>query len=140
MTLTNRTKAYLRDEAGFGLVETMVALTILVVGLLAVSGLTLASASQARIADLRSDQAIAGQRAIEMKRQGGFAAAATSTDTVFAGGREFYVTTTVTSLNDRTKSLDVVVTPAAGGLPPRSYGSLLHLPRNLPPENNPLVP
>lgn len=130
----------LRDEAGFGLVETMVALTILVIGLLAVSGMTLASASQARVADLRSDQAMAAQRAIELVRQDGFAAADTRTDTLEAGGREFYATTTVAKLNRNTKTLTVVVTPAAGGFAARTYRSVLHSPRALPPEFNPFDP
>ncbi|MFW6088294.1 MAG: type IV pilus modification PilV family protein, partial [Gemmatimonadota bacterium] len=56
--MSERLRATIRDEKGFGLVETMIAITILVIGLLAVSGLSLATAAQARIADLRSDQMV----------------------------------------------------------------------------------
>ena len=129
MRTQSRLSRVWEDERGFGLVETMIALTILVIGLLAVSGMTLASASQAGIADLRSDQAVAAQRAIELVRQDGFAAAATRTDTLDAGGREFYVTTTVAKLNRN-----------SGGFAARTYRSILHSPRALPPEHNPFAP
>ena len=95
-SLTTRLASRLRqmrdDERGFGIVEALMAVTILVIGLLAVSGLTLATAAQAQIADLRSDQMTAGQTAIEQLRRGGFDTAASGVDTVTSGGREFFVT------------------------------------------------
>ena len=120
------------DERGFGIVEALMAVTILVIGLLAVSGLTLATAAQARIADLRSDQMTAGQTAIEALRRGGFDDATTGVDTVTSGGREFYVTRTVTSVNARIKTVNVLVTPASGGLTSRNFSTVLHSARSLP--------
>lgn len=130
----------LREEAGFGLVETMIAITILVIGLLAVSGLTLATAAQGRIADLRTDQAVTAQRVIEGLRRDGFENAVSGVDTVMTSGREYYVTRTVTETNRRTKTVTTVVTPAAAGLASRTFTAVLHAPRALPPEHNPFLP
>ena len=127
-----RLRRLLRDEHGFGLVEAMIAMTILVIGLLAVSGLSLATAAQARIADLRSDQMVAGQAAIEQTRRLDFGSVASGVDTVESGGREFVVTTTVGSLSTRTKEVAVEVAPLSGSLPTRSFSTVLHKPRSLP--------
>lgn len=130
----------LRDERGFGLVEALVAVTVLVIGLLAVSGLTLTTAAQARIADLRTDQSVAAQMAFEQLRADGFVNAASGVDTVVTGGREFVVTTVVTDVNGRTKAVSATVAAASGGLTERTYTTALHAPRSLPPEENPLDP
>ena len=130
--LSHRLHIVLRDERGFGLVETMIAITILVIGLLAVSGLSLATAAQARIADLRSDQMSAGQSTLEDIRQMDFADVDTRVDTVAAGGRTFYVTSTVVVLGKRAKQVTVSVAPAAAGLTTRSFETVIHDPRSLP--------
>ena len=130
--LSHRLHSALRDERGFGLVETMIAITILVIGLLAVSGLSLATAAQARIADLRSDQMSAGQSTLEEIRQMDFADVDTRVDTVTAGGRTFYVTSTVVVLSKRAKQVTVSVAPAADGLTTRSFETVIHNPRSLP--------
>ena len=121
-----------RDERGFGLVEALIAVTVLVIGLLAVSGLSLATAAQARIADVRSDQMITGQSVIEDIRQAGFDAAASGVDTVTTGGRNFYVTRTVTVTNSRTKLINVQIAPATGGLTTRNFSTVIHAARSLP--------
>lgn len=131
--MNERLRQALNGEEGFGLVEAMIAVTILVIGLLAVSGLTLATAAQARIADGRSDQMVAGQEAIEMVRRTDFASVVSGVDTVSAGGRELIVTTTVVELGSRTKEVTVDIAPASGGLTTRSFTTVLHNPRSLPP-------
>ena len=128
----NRIRSVLGDERGFGLVEALIAITLLVIGLLAVSGLTLATAAQARIADLRSDQMVTGQAALETVRRGGFAAATSGIDTVTTGGRTFYVTRTVTDINTRTKLIGVSIAPASGGLTTRNFSTVLHATRSSP--------
>jgi prepilin-type N-terminal cleavage/methylation domain-containing protein len=129
---TDRLRRALCDERGFGLVETMIAMTILVIGLLAVSGLSLATAAQARIADLRSDQMSAGQATLEAIRRMDFADVDSGVDTVSSGGRTFYVTSTVTSLGTRAKQVSVSVAPAAAGLTTRSFETVIHDRRSLP--------
>lgn len=128
----NALRRALRDEDGFGLVETMIAITILVIGLLAVSGLSLATAAQARIADLRSDQMAAGQATLESIRQMDFDAVDSRVDTIQAGGRTFYVTSTVSVLTSRAKQVSVSVAPAAAGLTTRSFDTVIQNPRSLP--------
>lgn len=128
----NRLRRLLQEERGFGLVEAMIAMTILVIGLLAVSGLALATATQARIADLRADQMVAGQAAVEQARGLDFGSVVSTVDTVSAGGREFVVTTTVTDLSSRTKEVSVEVAPLVGSLTTRSFSTVLHDPRSLP--------
>jgi len=138
--LAGRLRHAIDDPAGFGLVEALVAVTVLVIGLLAVSGLTLTTAAQARIADLRTDQSVAAQMAFEQMRFDGFANAESGVDTVVTGGREFIVTTVVTEVNGRTKAVAATVAAASGGLTERTYTTALHAPRSLPPEENPLDP
>ena len=123
----------IRDEQGFGLVETMIAITILVIGLLAVSGLSLATAAQARIADLHSDQMVAGQTAIEAIRRTDFGSVVSGVDTVASGGRTLIVTTTVVELGQRAKQVTVELTPVSGPMTSRSFSTVLHNPRSLPP-------
>lgn len=132
MEMNERFRKALRDERGFGLVETMIAITILVIGLLAVSGLTLATAAQARIADLRSDQMVAGQSAIETIRRSNFGDVASGVDTVASGGRTLVVATTVVELSQRAKQVTVEITPTSGPITSRSFSTVLHHPRSLP--------
>ncbi|MDT8436580.1 MAG: prepilin-type N-terminal cleavage/methylation domain-containing protein [Gemmatimonadota bacterium] len=129
--MRNHWRAMRRSEEGFGLVEALIAVTILVIGLLAVSGLTLASASQARIADWRSDQTAAGLMAVEQVRAAGFAAAASGTLTIDVEGRSVPVTITVTDLSPRLKQVEVVVS-GVGTFPARTYRTQLYRPRSLP--------
>lgn len=128
----NRIREKSSEEHGFGLIEALIAVTLLVIGLLAVSGLTLATAAQARIADLRSDQMITGQTVIENMRQAGFDLAVTGVDTVTTGGRVFYVTHTVTVANSRTKLISIAIAPASGGLTTRTFSTVIHDTRSIP--------
>lgn len=121
-----------RDERGFGLVEAMIAITILVIGLLAVSGLTLASAAQARIADLRTDQMIAGQKMIEQLREDDFTTVVSGVDTVTSDYQTFYVTSTVVDLTPLAKHVTLSLASARAGLAPRTFEAVLHDRRDLP--------
>lgn len=126
-----RARRLAANDAGFGLVEALIAVTMLVIGLLAVSGLSLAAATQARVADWQADQAEAGQVAIEDVHLQGFAAAASGTDTVTIDGHDYVVTLTVTNLNGRVKDVQAQVA-AVGSLPARTFTTRLYLPRALP--------
>lgn len=132
MNMSQRLRRSIRDEKGFGLVETMIAITILVIGLLAVSGLSLATAAQARIADLRSDQMVAGQAAIESIRLTDFGSVVSGVDTVASGGRTLIVATTVVELGQRAKQVTVEITPTSGPITARSFSTVVHDPRSLP--------
>ncbi len=117
------------DKGGFGLVEMMIALTILAVGLMAVTGLSLGTASQVRSSSLLADQTLAGQLALEEVRRAGFATAASGVDTITVNGRDYLVTLTVTSLSPRVKQ---VVALVPGTLGQRSFVSRIDNSRPLP--------
>jgi type II secretory pathway pseudopilin PulG len=128
----------LADERGFGLVEALIALTILVIGLVAVSGLSLASADQARIANWRSEQATAGQMALEAVQLTGWAGAVSGSDTVSIAGHPYAITYTVTDLTPRVRQV-VAEVAAVGDVGARVFTTRLYRPRPLPPENPPYV-
>ncbi len=109
MKVLARIRASLDDESGFGLVETLIALTILVIGLIAVSGLSLASASQARTANWRSQQAAAAQMVLEDVQRQGWWSATSRADTVTVAGHEFPVNIGVTDVTKRVKQVTLVV-------------------------------
>lgn len=109
MTACSRLKATLGDESGFGLVETLIALTILVIGLIAVSGLSVASADQARTANWRSQQAAAAQMVLEDVQREGWWSATSHADTVTVAGHEFPVKIEVTDVTKRVKQVTLVV-------------------------------
>ncbi len=134
-TLSRRIVSRLRSESqnedGFGLVETLIAFTILVIGLLAVSGLTLASATQARIADRWSDIATAGQVVIEMVQLRGYDSAVSGTDTVSVSGRDYPVTLTVSNVSSRVREVQAVV-DGSGPASTRTFTARVYRPRGLP--------
>jgi Tfp pilus assembly protein PilV len=99
----------LGDESGFGLVETLIALTILVIGLIAVSGLSVASADQARTANWRSQQAAAAQMVLEDVQREGWWSATSHADTVTVAGQELPVKIEVTDVTKRVKQVTLVV-------------------------------
>ena len=125
-----------KDERGFGLVETLVALTILVIGLLAVTGLTMAAATQARIADWRSDMTAAGLLALEEVRLLDFTSVASGADTFDVGGRDYPVSITVTDVSSRVKEVRVIVEGAVT-LAADTFTTRVERPRPLPMPLNP---
>ena len=131
MVVHSRMKACLRDESGFGLVETMIALTILVIGLVAVSGLSLASADQARIANWRSQQAAAAQIVLEDVQIEGWGAAISGMDTVSVAGHDYPVKIDVSRVSSRVKQVTIGVA-AVGDVGTRTYTTRLYKPRPLP--------
>jgi len=131
MGVTERLRARLRDEGGFGLVEVLIALTILVIGLVAVSGLSLASADQALIANWRTHQSTAAQIVMEGIQQDGWWSAVSGSDTATVAGHDFPVTINVSSVSSRVKQITIVVA-AAGGVDTAMYRTRLYKPLPLP--------
>ena len=129
--LWKQARTTVRREDGFGIVETLIAFTILVIGLLAVTGLTLASSTQARIADRWSDMATAGQLTIETVQFRGYDSAINRTDTVSVGGQDYPVTLTVTNVSSRVREVEAVV-DGAGPASVRTFTARVYRPRSLP--------
>jgi len=131
MTVYSRVKASLSDESGFGLVETLIALTILVIGLIAVSGLSLASADQARIANWRSQQAAAAQMVLEDVQSEGWSSAVSAVDTVNVAGHDYPVTVSVSNFSSRVKQVTIAVA-GVGDVDSVVYSTRLYKTRPLP--------
>lgn len=125
-----------RCEAGFGLVEVMIALTILAFGMLAVAGLSLSVGAQTNWSMWQTDQSLAAQQVLERVQRNGYDAVAAGTDTVTVGNRTYYATRSVTTISPLVKEVSVLITPARGGdyrgSPPRTFVTRLYKPRPLP--------
>jgi Tfp pilus assembly protein PilV len=129
--MIKRVGTLLEDESGFGLVETLIALTILVIGLVAVSGLSLASADQARIANWRSQQTAAAQMILEEVHNEGWDAAASHTDTATVSGHEYAVKVDVSRISTRVKEVTIAVA-GVGDIDSRTFTTRMYKPRPLP--------
>lgn len=131
MSIAGRLESQLANERGFGLVEALIALTILVIGLVAVSGLSLAAADQALWAKWRSDQAAAAQLVLEEIQTDGWWSAVSGTDTATVSGHDFAMTITVSRISQRVKEITVVVA-AAGVVDTAVYQTRVYKPLPLP--------
>lgn len=119
------------SEAGIGLVEVLIAVTILAVGLLSIAGISLSVGAQTRWSSWQTDQALAGQSVLERVHREGYAAASSGTDTVMIGDRLYTVNRQVTQVSSRVKEVKVTVS-AVGDVQPRSFVTRLHEARQLP--------
>lgn len=119
------------DDRGFGIVEALLAITILVIGMVAVSGLSLATATERQISQAQSAQALAGQMVLEWTQIQGFAAASNGSDTVSIDGNDFIVTRTITTPHPKIKEVHATVA-SFGPIGPRTFTTRLYQPRPLP--------
>lgn len=121
------------SEAGFGLVEVLVALTILAFGLLAVAGLTWSVTRQARGAAVRTGQTLAAQQVVEATIARGYGALAVgeSDTTVAVGERSYTVTLVVTQVGDDLRELSATVS-GTEEVAPATFATRVHRDRSLP--------
>lgn len=119
-----------RGEAGFGLVEALIAFVLLAVGMLAIAGLALSTAAQTRTASDVTQQALATQQAMEVWTTSGYHQVPTGTKdtTVSIAGRQFTVTRSVSQIAPRVKEIRASV-GGAGTQDQRTIVSRLHDPR-----------
>ena len=89
----------------------MVSSTIGSIGLLALAGLQLATATQSRIGEWRTEQALAAQQVFEEIQQKGYASAAGGAFTANVDGYAHRVTVSVSSPALRVKQITAVVAP-----------------------------
>lgn len=131
----DRSTRRVRLEEGFGLVEVMIALTILAFGLMAVAGISLSVGAQTNWSMWQTDQSMAAQEVLESIQLSGYDAVSNGTDTVSVGNRIYLATRLVTSINSRVKEVAVTITPTRGdyrGSPARTYVTRLYKTRPLP--------
>lgn len=122
-------------EAGLGLIEVLIALTIFAIGMLAVAGISLSVGAQTNWAMWQTDQSLAAQQVLEGVQREGYAAASSGVDTVTVGNRTYEVARTVTQVAPRVKEVSVTVATTREwdrGVPPRTFVTRLYEPRPLP--------
>lgn len=131
MNRAPRTVSQDAGQAGFGLVEALLAAIILAFGLLAVAGLTMTTAGHERLARWQTDQAMAAQLALAEAHQADFDSVASRKTTIEVGGHSYGVAITVTDVSVRVKQVSVEV-EGVGPLDARTYTTRLYAPRQLP--------
>lgn len=117
-------------QDGFGIVETLVALTIAAFGMLAVAGLHVAVVQQQRIAAWRTGQTLAAQQVFEEMQSLGFTAASRS-DTVSIGGVTYTVSSAVTTSSSRVRQI-VSQVSGVGTVGPRVFTTRVYRRRLYP--------
>lgn len=122
----------LRDESGAGLIEVLVASTVAMIGLLSLSGLQLAVATQSRVGQWRTGQALAAQEVLERVIDNGYAVAASGTDSATINGHVYQVNLVVTNSAIRVKQVRATVA-AVGSLGPQAFVTRIYEPRAVPP-------
>lgn len=122
-------------EAGLGLIEVLIALTIFAIGMLAVAGISLSVGAQTNWSVWQTDQSLAAQQVLERVQREGYGAASSGTETVTVGNRSYTASRTVTQVSPRVKEVSVTVSTTRDwdkGVPPRTFVTRLYEPRPLP--------
>ena len=125
-----RVRRHIEGEAGFGLVEALLAAIILAFGLLAVAGLTMTAAGHERLARWQSDQAIAAQLALAQAYRQDFDSLSSGSTDIDVGERTYSITLTVTDISARVKQVDAAVS-GVGPLDSKTFSTRLYAPRQL---------
>lgn len=116
-----------RRQAGFGLVEVLVALVVLSAGMLGVAGLTGTAAEQTWRSAWETEQALVAQQLVDSIRQAGFGEAVDGADTLEIAGRRWAAAWTVTRPATALKRVDVAL-EGRRGLDARTFTTRLHRP------------
>lgn len=125
-------------EAGFGLVEAMVAIMLFSVGLLAVAGITLGVAQQSRASTYTTEQTMVGQEVLDAKLTEGYAGltVGTTDSTVQMDSRSYGVQIVVTDAGARARRVAVTVA-GKENTSEVALSSFVHEPRSVPEEYTP---
>ena len=125
----------LEDEGGFGLAETLVSSMILSFGLLAVAGMSMSTARLGRLAERRTDQALAAQLELSKVQQEvrklGFSSITDTERSLTVGNGTFIVSTTVSLVSSRVKEVRIEVS-RVGSVGSRTFTTRVYAPRQLP--------
>lgn len=122
-------------DAGFGMVEALVAILVFAVGLLAVAGMTLSVAGQSRASTYRIDQTMVAQELLEHQIDEGYAGLTVGTidTTVAIDARSYDVRIVVTDQGPRARMVELSVS-GHENTASTSLSSLVHKPRDIPEE------
>ncbi len=125
-----RVRRHIEGEAGFGLVEALLAAIILAFGLLAVAGLSMTTAGHERLARWQSDQAMAAQLALAQAYRQDFDSLSSGLTDIDVGEHTYRITLTVTDISARVKQVDAAVS-GVGPLDSKTFSTRLYAPRQL---------
>ena len=123
-------------EAGFGLVEALLAAIILAFGLLAVAGLSMTTAGHERLARWQTDQAMAAQLVLAQAYQQDFDSVSSGSADIAVGEHTYRVILTVTDISSRVKQVDAAVS-GVGPLEGKTFSTRLYARRQLPSPGSP---
>ena len=125
----------LGDEGGFSLPEALISSMILGFGLLAVAGLSMSTAQQRRLAERRTDQALAAQLELSKIQQEvptlGFSSITDTERSLAVGNGTFVVSRTVSLVSSRVKEVQIEVS-RVGSVGSRTFTTRVYAPRQLP--------
>lgn len=107
------------------------AITIGAIGVLAIAGLQTGAATQKRLAEGRTTQALIAQQVFEEVHREGYAAAVSRTYAVSVAGRPYNVSTTVSNVALRVRRV-IVHVPTVGSVPARNFTLRIHDARSMP--------
>jgi len=131
MSTMDRTRTTRGGQAGFGLVEVLVAVVILAFGLLAVAGVSLMVAGQTRGAAYDTDQAMIAQQVMDVMAQNFDAVPTGTSDTTMSvAGRSYTISADVTQPSVHLKEVQLVVS-GRDRVHPDTFQTSLHRPRPL---------
>lgn len=114
-------------DAGFSLVEVLLAVVLLSAGVLSVAAVATAVARSSGRSARETGRTLAVRQVMDSVRRAGFAAAEDGGATLVAGGREHRLRWTVTEVSAGLKRVDVRV-EGEGPARVRSFSSRLHRP------------
>lgn len=112
-------------EAGFGLVEAIVAIVVFGIGTVAVAGLTLTAGTYANRAAVETDQTMVSNQLFSELRQEDFSTVASGTRTLTTGEHSYDVEVTVTQPSADVKTV-VAVVAGVGAIPPDTFRTRIH--------------
>jgi len=120
-----------RGPTGFGLPELLVAITVLVIGVVAVAGLVVSTGSRTRAAAWQTDQIIAVQQELERVAATPFDSTVSTVDSTRTGLGSYTLTRTVSAIGPRLKRVDVGAS-GLGTTPPMWLTLVVVRPARLP--------
>ncbi len=127
----NEPMAGTTSSQGFGLVEVLVAITFIVIGLLAATGLHTDNARESRIGEWQSTQSVAAHQVLDRIRQGGYAAAQGGSYQAEVDGRSYTVTVIVAQVAPHVKQVTAQVPPILSSSD-QMFVTRIYEPRPLP--------
>lgn len=117
--------ARFQAQAGFGLIEALVAIVIFALGTLVVAGLALAAGHYATKASIDTDQSLVASQLFAELRQEDFGVVASGTQSLSVGDHVYSVDVVVAQPSADVKSVEAVVA-GVGPFSPDTFRTRLH--------------